>query len=91
MKKINTLLLVLALFFMLDTETSIAQIWEPEGINMPGAWNSWTNPPDNNLALASFTQVTVWFGYKSNKWNRCSLDYNASCSRVGRRYCWWKL
>ena len=35
-----------------------AQIWEPEGINMPGGWNGWTNPPVNNLALASSTQVT---------------------------------
>lgn len=34
-----------------------AQIWEPEGINMPGAWNGWLNPPTNNLALASSTQV----------------------------------
>lgn len=35
-----------------------AQIWEPEGLNMPGAWNGWTNPPTNNLALASSTQVS---------------------------------
>jgi hypothetical protein len=34
-----------------------AQIYEPEGLNMPGEWNSWTNPPANNLALASSTQV----------------------------------
>jgi len=34
-----------------------AQIYEPEGLNMPGAWNEWTNPPVNNLALASSTQV----------------------------------
>lgn len=34
-----------------------AQIWEPEGLNMPGAWNAWLNPPTNNLALASSTQV----------------------------------
>ncbi len=37
--------------------TSQAQIWEPEGLNMPGQWNTWTNPPVNNLALASYTQV----------------------------------
>lgn len=34
-----------------------AQIYEPEGLNMPGSWNSWTNPPTNNLAFASSTQV----------------------------------
>ncbi len=34
-----------------------AQIYEPEGLNMPGAWNTWINPPANNLVLASSTQV----------------------------------
>lgn len=34
-----------------------AQIYEPEGLNLPGLWNDWTNPPTNNLALASYTQV----------------------------------
>lgn len=34
-----------------------AQIWEPEGLNLPGQWNTWQNPPVNNLALASSTQV----------------------------------
>jgi hypothetical protein len=38
------------------TERAHAQIYEPEGLNMPGAWDSWTNPP-GNLALASATQV----------------------------------
>ena len=35
-----------------------AQIYAPEGLNMPGTWNGWTNPPTNNLAIASSTQVT---------------------------------
>jgi hypothetical protein len=34
-----------------------AQIYEPEGINMPGFGGNWTNPP-SNLAFASYTQVT---------------------------------
>ena len=34
-----------------------AQIYEPEGLNMTGAWNTWINPPANNLVLASSTQV----------------------------------
>lgn len=34
-----------------------SQIWEPEGLNLPGQWNGWQNPPVNNLALASSTQV----------------------------------
>ncbi|MBZ0242847.1 MAG: hypothetical protein K8F24_06520, partial [Bacteroidales bacterium] len=33
-----------------------AQIYEPEGLNMPGQWNDWVNPPANP-ALASSTQV----------------------------------
>ncbi len=40
------------------TPLIFGQIHEPEGLNMPGSWNSWTNPPTNNLALASFTQVS---------------------------------
>lgn len=49
-------LFVLASVF-LPNNTVQAQIYAPEGLNMPGAWNSWTNPPANNLALASYTQV----------------------------------
>ena len=43
------------LMFNLNAE---AQIYAPEGLNMPGTWNAWTNPPTNNLAFASSTQVT---------------------------------
>lgn len=52
-------LLPILIFFSLFSFSLIlkAQIYEPEGLNMPGAWNSWTNPPANNLALASSTQV----------------------------------
>jgi hypothetical protein len=46
------------LFLLLFTSASFAQIYEPEGLNMPGAWNAWTNPPTDNLAFASSTQVT---------------------------------
>jgi hypothetical protein len=35
-----------------------AQIYEPEGVNMPGAWNGWNNLPTNNLALANPNQVS---------------------------------
>jgi hypothetical protein len=49
--------LLLASFFLPGTSIK-AQIYEPEGLNMPGAWNTWVNPPANNLALASSTQVT---------------------------------
>lgn len=51
MKKI-----LLALFTMV-VGGAYAQIYEPEGLNMPGAWNDWTNPPSNNLALANPNQT----------------------------------
>lgn len=47
---------VISLFFY--PTHAIGQIFQPEGLNMPGTWNSWTNPPVNNLYLASSTQVT---------------------------------
>jgi hypothetical protein len=50
-------LLVFAAFQLFSPSDTTAQIWEPEGLNMPGAWNGWTNPPTNNLALASNTQI----------------------------------
>jgi hypothetical protein len=34
-----------------------AQLYEPEGVNMPGAWNGWSNPP-SNLALANGNQTS---------------------------------
>ncbi len=48
------------LFAMLTVVVSgaWAQIYEPEGVNMPGAWNGWTNFPTNNLALANPNQVS---------------------------------
>jgi len=57
MKKALLYLLVITLAVIANIENTNAQIFEPEGINMPGAWNGWTNPPNNNLALASYTQV----------------------------------
>lgn len=37
---------ILALALVGASLTSSAQIFEPEGLNMPGAWNSWVNPPN---------------------------------------------
>ncbi len=34
-----------------------AQIYEPEGVNMPGAWNGWANVP-TNLAFANPNQAS---------------------------------
>ncbi|NVO21590.1 MAG: hypothetical protein HXX13_17950 [Bacteroidetes bacterium] len=56
--KINYLSVLIFLLCFLQASKTNAQIWEPEGLNMPGAWNTWVNPPSNKLALASSTQVT---------------------------------
>lgn len=48
---------LLLIFWLIASGSLIAQIWEPEGLNLPGQWNGWQNPPVNNLALASSTQV----------------------------------
>jgi hypothetical protein len=49
---------LLLVFFVLLVGKGLAQIYAPEGINMPGAWNSWTNPPTNALALACSAQTS---------------------------------
>ena len=49
--------LLLLVLLLGNNKNTTAQIYAPEGLNMPGAWNGWTNPPTNNLALASYTQV----------------------------------
>ncbi len=52
-------LAAVSIMLMLSAPVQLrAQIYEPEGLNMPGAWNSWVNPPANNLALANPNQVT---------------------------------
>jgi 1,4-alpha-glucan branching enzyme len=44
------------LFFSIFVINAIAQIYEPEGLNMPGSWDSWSNPPTNKI-FASASQV----------------------------------
>jgi hypothetical protein len=58
-KIVRNLPVLVFLFFLgtfFQAKPTYADIWEPEGLNMPGAWNGWSNPP-TNLALASYTQV----------------------------------
>ncbi len=42
-------------FFTILSFSSFAQIYAPESINMPGTWDSWTNPPGNKV-FANDTQ-----------------------------------
>jgi hypothetical protein len=48
-----------------------AQIYEPEGINMPGSWNSWSNAP-TNVVLGNPNQVSggtlAVTGFGTKKW-----------------------
>ena len=93
MKKFNilTILMVLAIFAFI--KPADAQVWEPEGISMPGLWNSWTNPPVNNLALASYTQVPGGLVTKITngtdaRWNTTLHVAAAGGDVVGGTYEW---
>lgn len=37
-------------------QTAVSQIYDPEGLNIPGSWDSWNNPP-TNIVFASSTQA----------------------------------
>ncbi|NOR86405.1 MAG: hypothetical protein GQ527_02225 [Bacteroidales bacterium] len=93
MKKFTIALMLMTIaFFAVDNDAD-AQIWEPEGINMPGAWNGWTNPPTNNLALASSTQVPGGLIIKRSNgttanWNTILHVAAAGGDVVGGNYDW---
>ncbi len=48
----------LAMLLLGSGNASFAQIYAPEGINMPGDWNGWTNPPAAGSAFGSEFQVS---------------------------------
>lgn len=50
--------LTLIAFMLIIGISCFAQIWQPEGLNMPGVWNGWANPPVANSPLGSEFQVT---------------------------------
>lgn len=57
MKKNSTQYWIIIILITISSSL-FSQIYAPEGLNMPGEWNTWINPPTNNLAFASSTQVT---------------------------------
>jgi hypothetical protein len=69
-----------------------AQIWEPEGLNMPGGWNGWTNPPTNNLALASYSQVpggrVIKISTGITRWQTVFSVAPAGADIIGGTYNW---
>ncbi|MCX6305088.1 MAG: T9SS type A sorting domain-containing protein [Bacteroidetes bacterium] len=92
---LNRFFIILVLFvagLLLTGTSSQAQIYEPEGLNMPGAWNTWNNPPANNLALASYTQVTggrvVKFSTGIQRWQTIFSVAATGGDLVGGTYEW---
>ncbi|MFZ4520118.1 MAG: T9SS type A sorting domain-containing protein [Bacteroidales bacterium] len=92
---LNRFFIILVLFvagLLLIGTSSQAQIYEPEGLNMPGVWNGWTNPPANNLALASYTQVTggrvVKFSTGIQRWQTIFSVAATGGDIVGGSYAW---
>jgi hypothetical protein len=86
-------ILVIVIAGCLFAGTSVrAQIYEPEGLNMPGGWNGWTNPPVNNLALASATQVPggriVKFSTGITRWQTIFSVAASGGDIVGGSYPW---
>lgn len=58
MKSLYSRLLIIAVLAATFGCTNLrAQIFEPEGINMPGTWNNFTNPPADGSVFGSSTQV----------------------------------
>lgn len=91
MKKV-TLFCGIIILALINSHYGISQIYEPEGLNMPGAWNSWTNPPTNNLALASSTQVTngrvVLITTGTRRWQTIFSVAASGGDVVGNSYQW---
>ncbi len=57
MKKNTLTLLTIILSVLFSIPAIQAQIYAPEGLNMPGDWDGWTNPPSNK-AFAGEAQTT---------------------------------
>jgi 1,4-alpha-glucan branching enzyme len=55
--KLQKLKSTFVLFTLFLSFTATSQIYDPEGLNMPGDWDSWFNPPAN-LVFASATQAS---------------------------------
>ncbi len=55
----NNIIKALVALLLCTTAMVNAQIFEPEGLNIPGTWNGFQNPPANGSVFASSTQVTA--------------------------------
>jgi len=90
--RISVIMIMAIAGLLLAGTTGQAQIYEPEGLNMPGAWNGWTNPPVNNLALASYTQVpggrVVKFSTGIQRWQTIFSVATTGGDIAGGTYAW---
>lgn len=90
--RISFFLVVLLIIRFNSGYEAQAQIYEPEGLNMPGAWNGWTNPPTNNLALASSTQVTggriIKIAVGTTRWQTSFSVAATGADLIGGTYDW---
>ncbi|MCX6266630.1 MAG: T9SS type A sorting domain-containing protein [Bacteroidetes bacterium] len=92
MIRISAILVMFIAGLFLSGTSGQAQIYEPEGLNMPGAWNGWTNPPAANLALASYTQVpggrVVKYSTGTARWQTIFSVAATGGDLVGGSYQW---
>jgi PKD repeat protein len=51
-------LCITGLLILLNITLIRAQIFAPEGLNLPGTWNAFTNPPDSGSVFGNLNQVT---------------------------------
>ena len=90
MKRLYILLLVF-LGFILSLDSAHAQIYEPEGLNMPGDWDAWNNPP-TNLVLANPNQTPGGLLIKQNnavpRWTTTFEVATSGGDFVGGTYEW---
>ncbi|HPF65658.1 hypothetical protein, partial [Lentimicrobium sp.] len=49
--------ILMAFMLTISQKEAQSQIYEPEGLNMPGNWCGWENPPVNNPAFGNPNQV----------------------------------
>lgn len=85
-----SILLVFA-FLLAGNSRLSAQIYEPEGLNMPGAWDGWTNPPVNPVlanpiqsAGGSLTKISTG----QTRWQTIFSVNASGADLVGGSYNW---
>ncbi|NPD46333.1 T9SS type A sorting domain-containing protein [Lentimicrobium sp. S6] len=92
MKNIYFFTFIIISLFVFNVNSSKAQIYEPEGLNMPGAWNAWANPPVDHLFLGNPNQVDGGLLVKSSngiaRWKTTFHVAESGADLVGGSYEW---